>query len=337
MRGERDDLAELDAQQKRPARSASPEQRKKKEPTPDLTEVVSVLQRKRRLTQWDLKPPGYENVTAEQAKLSGMFPLPGAPRQQPMDPTRLQAFMNQPGNSAGSAALKPNSARQSKRLFVYNLPPGVTDESITAFFNLQLNDLNVTKGSDPCISAQTSKDGSYALMEMKSAEDATNAIALDGMTMENTSNGADTDMADSQGLSIKRPKDYIVPSSVPDGDDSNGVLGSATVPDSPEKLSITNIGTFLEEDQVRELLGAFGELKHFVLAKDRMGSDANRGWAFCQYVNPDATDTAIGGLNAVEIGDKLLSVKRACVGVTQTVVGPGGEWFGPSGRTGLDS
>jgi splicing factor U2AF subunit len=38
-----------------------------------LTDVPSVLTRKRRLTQWDMKPPGYENVTAEQAKISGMY------------------------------------------------------------------------------------------------------------------------------------------------------------------------------------------------------------------------------------------------------------------------
>ena len=37
----------------------------KREPTPDLTNVVPVLERKRRLTQWDIKPPGYEMVTAE--------------------------------------------------------------------------------------------------------------------------------------------------------------------------------------------------------------------------------------------------------------------------------
>ncbi len=55
-------------------RTASPPP-KKKEPTPDLTDVVPVLERKRRLTQWDIKPPGYENVTAEQAKLSGKFAL----------------------------------------------------------------------------------------------------------------------------------------------------------------------------------------------------------------------------------------------------------------------
>ena len=53
-----------------PKRPASPPP-KTKEPTPDLTEIIPILERKRRLTQWDIKPPGYENVTAEQAKLSG--------------------------------------------------------------------------------------------------------------------------------------------------------------------------------------------------------------------------------------------------------------------------
>ena len=67
---ERTDRDEL-AMQARKGRSRSPPA-KKREPTPDLTDVVSVTERKRRLTQWDMKPPGYENVTAEQAKLSGI-------------------------------------------------------------------------------------------------------------------------------------------------------------------------------------------------------------------------------------------------------------------------
>nr|POF13037.1 splicing factor u2af 50 kda subunit [Quercus suber] len=325
VRGERDDMAEMDAQQRRAPRSATPEQRKKKEPTPDLTEVVSVLSRKRRLTQWDIKPPGYENVTAEQAKLSGMFPLPGAPRQQPMDPTRLQAFMNQPGNSASSAALKPGTARQAKRLFVYNIPPGSSDGSLTGFFNLQLNDLTVTKSSDPCASAQISKDGSYALLEFKSPEDATNALALDGNTMESTTEGTDTNMAEAQGISLKRPNDYIVPPVAAEDDSASAVLGSGMVPESPNKLLVTRIGTYLEDDQVRELLEAFGELKHFVLAKDRLGgTGTSRGWALCEYSQSENTDTAIDGLNAIELGDMHLSVRKACVGVTQTVLGPGG-------------
>jgi len=156
-----------------------------------------------------------------------MFPLPGAPRQQPMDPSRLQAFMNQPSGSAGNAALKPSNARQSKRLFVHNLPPSATDESIVNFFNLQLNGLNVVLSPDPCISGQISKDRSFALLEFKNPSEATVALAVDGITMEDndnmeTSNG--TSNGSTQGLSIRRPKDYIVPSVDLDEEYQEGIV-----------------------------------------------------------------------------------------------------------------
>lgn len=301
-------------------KSASPP-RKPKEPTPDLTEIVPVLERKRRLTQWDIKPPGYENVTAEQAKLSGMFPLPGAPRQQPMDPQKLQAFMNQPGNQAGKSALKPSTARQSKRLFVYNLPASATDDSVSDFFNLQLNGLNVTRGQDPCISAQVSKDRTYALLEFKTAEDATNAMALDGITMEapDTSNGSSNGDS-AQGLQIKRPKDYIVPAVTDETENEAGVL-SNIVPDTQNKISITHIPIYLTEDQVQELLVSFGELKSFVLVKDT-SSDQSRGIAFCEYKDAaGATDVAVESLNGMELGDSHLKVQRASIGIQQV----GGE------------
>lgn len=71
-RSDRDEFAMQMAGRDR-KKSASPPP-KKKEPTPDLTDVQPITERKRRLTQWDIKPPGYENVTAEQAKLSGKPP-----------------------------------------------------------------------------------------------------------------------------------------------------------------------------------------------------------------------------------------------------------------------
>lgn len=238
---------------------------------------MSILERKRRLTQWDIKPPGYENVTAEQAKLSGMFPLPGAPRQQPMDPSRLQAFMNQPAGSADSSVLKPSNARQAKRLFVYNLPASATDDSVTEFFNLQLNGLNVIHGVDPCLSAQIAKDRSFALLDFKTPEDATVALALDGITMEDnddmeTTNG--TANGDRPGLSIRRPKDYIAPPVTEDADYQEGVL-SNVVKDSANKISIVHIPTYLTDDQVVELLASFGELKAFILVKDT-GTEQSR-------------------------------------------------------------
>ena len=200
-----------------------------------------------------------------------MFPLPGAPRQQPMDPSRLQAFMNQPSGSAGNTALKPLNARQSKRLFVHNLPPSATDENIVNFFNLQLNGLNVISAPDPCISAQISKDRSFALLEFKSASEATVALALDGIYMDDsdvmdTSNG--TANGGSAGLAIRRPKDYIVPSMAEDEVEYQEGVISPVVPDSPNKISITNLLPDFGNEQVMELLAAFGPLKSFVLVKD---------------------------------------------------------------------
>lgn len=233
-----------------------------------------MLQRKRRLVQWDIKPPGYENVTAEQAKLSGMyslirrglekltsigmFPLPGAPRQQPMDPSRLQAFMNQPAGSTESTALKPSNSRQSKRLFVYNIPSGVTGDGVISFFNLQLNGLNVIHSVDPCISAQISEDHSFALLEFKSPNDATVALAFDGIAM---AEGAD------KGLEVRRPKDYVVPGGSAEQEYQEGVLLNE-VPDSPNKICVSNIPAFIPEEPVTMLLKSFGELKSFVLVKD---------------------------------------------------------------------
>lgn len=270
------------------------------------------------MTQWDIKPIGYENVTAEQAKLSGMFPLPGAPRQQPMDPSRLQAFINQPAGSASASALKPSNARQSKRLLAYNLPPSATDESLVDFFNLQLNGLNVVQGLDPCISSQIAKDRAFALLEFKTAEDATVALAMDGISMEDndnmeTSNG--THNGDQAGLSIRRPKDYIVPAAGEDPDYEEGTI-SGVVKDTANKISVSHIPTYLTEEQVTELLVAFGDLKAFVLVKDT-GTEQSRGIAFCEYVEPHVTDIAVEGLNGMELGDDHLKVQRASIGVQQ--------------------
>jgi splicing factor U2AF subunit len=244
---------------------------KKREPTPDLTDIIPILERQRRMTQWDIKPPGYENITAEQAKLSGMFPLPGAPRQQPMDPKRLEALVNQPQNAAATSALKPAMARQSKRLLVYNVPASATGEDLANFFNLQLNGINLVKSTDPCQAAHIAKNGNHALLEFKSPNDATVALALDGITMtddsmetsDGTSNG-------SSGLSIKRPKDYIGPQAAPPVDVTESQITN-DVPDSTEKLLITNLAPFLDEEQIKQLLIAIGPLKALVLAVDDGG------------------------------------------------------------------
>lgn len=233
-----------------------------------MTDITPILERKRRLNQWDIKPPGYDHVTAEQAKLSGMFPLPGAPRQQAMDPTKLKAFIDQPGGQVSSAGLQASNSRQSKRLLVSNIPAGTSEESLLGFFNLQLNGLNVIESTDPCTLCQFSNDKSFAVLEFRNASDTTVGLALDGISMEAADGANGAANGSSNGLSIRRPKDYVVPAITEEAAHDPDVV-SNIVPDTINKLVVSNIPAFLTEDQVIELLAAFGKPKSFILVKDR--------------------------------------------------------------------
>jgi splicing factor U2AF subunit len=231
-----------------------------------------------------------------------------------MDPSKLQAMMNQTGGAVNSAALKPTNSRQAKRLIVSNLPPTVTEEELQNFFNLQLNGLNVIEGTDPVVMSNISPNHSFAMLEFRTSADATVAYALDGVTMESSDGAANGNGAPS-GLVIKRPKDYIVPAVVDEVPYEPGVVSSVVV-DTPNKLSISNIPAYLTEEQVTELLVSFGELKAFTLVKDR-GTDESRGIAFAEYVDPSATEVAIQGLHGMELGEKRLVARKASIGVTQ--------------------
>ncbi|KAI5786461.1 hypothetical protein DFH27DRAFT_615241 [Peziza echinospora] len=291
-------------------RSATPPV-KKREPTPDLTDTVPIDERPRRLTMWDIKPQGYENVTAEQAKLSGMFPLPGAPRQTPLDPTRLQAFMAQgPTNSATVTALKPTNSRQAKRLILSSIPSHANEENLLSFLNSTLSNLNVVTNADPVTNVQFSANRTLGLIEFKSSEDTTVALAFSGIEYEGTP------------LELRRPKDYIVPL-IADTHHREPVppipgqsLITPLVPDTPNKIAISNIPRYLSDEQVIELLKSFGELKAFILVKDNE-QDESQGIAFCEYIDPSTTEIAVEGLNGMELGDKLLRVQLASVGMKQ--------------------
>ena len=182
-----------------------------------------------------------------------------------MDPSKLQAFINQPQSSASSTGLKPSNARQSKRLFVHSIPLTVSEQQMVEFFNLQLNGLNVIKNTDPCISANMPQDKSFALVEFKSPIDATVALALNGITMEqhqSSMNGHGS----VKGLEISRPKDYIVPSAEDDAYTEGEV--SSEVPDTANKVCVSSIPSYLTDEQVVELLKSFGDLKAFVMVRD---------------------------------------------------------------------
>lgn len=174
-----------------------------------------------------------------------------------MDPTRLHAFMTQPGNVATTSSLKPTNSRQAKRLLINNLPVNANEDSMLQFFNELLAPLNITVGRpDPVTQVQMNADRTLAMVEFKNTSDTTLCLAFSGIEFQGNR------------LEIRRPKDYIVPLVAEDAQTQEPGQISSTVNDSPNKILISRIPEYLQDDQVIELLKSFGELKAFVLVKD---------------------------------------------------------------------
>lgn len=76
-------------------------------------------------------------------------------------------------------------------------------------------------------------------------------------------------------LKIRRPKDYGgIDLSAPVGVHVPGVV-STNVPDSINKIFVGGLPTYLNEEQVQELLKSFGELKAFNLVREN-GNGASK-------------------------------------------------------------
>lgn len=236
-----------------------------------------------------------------------------------MDPKQLQAFMGSGGSAASNTALNPTSAKQSKRLFVYNLPSHASTnaDAVTEFFNLQLNGSNVVSGDDPCISSNLSPNRDFALLEFKTPEDATAALGLNGVPMTADDDAVMNGSGGHAGtkLQIKRPKDYILPANDDSTEAEPGAL-SGVVKDSPDKLCVSNLPLFLDEEQLLDLLNTVGEIKSLVLAKD-VETGQSKGFAFCEYAEPEMTNAAIRNLNGIGIDENNISLARASIGLKQ--------------------
>lgn len=127
-------------------------------------------------------------------------------------------------------------------------------------------------------------------------------MAFDGINFKN------------QSLKIRRPHDYQPMPGMSETPHITvpGVV-STVVADSPNKIFIGGLPNYLSEDQVKELLMSFGQLRAFNLVKDS-ATGLSKGYAFCEYVDVTLTDPAIAGLNGMAFGDKKLIVQRASVG-----------------------
>ncbi|KAG0295665.1 U2 small nuclear RNA auxiliary factor 2 [Linnemannia gamsii] len=343
---------------RRSSRSRSPP--RDMSPMMDEQSVLPINKRVRKLKNWDLPPPGYEDKTVQEVKALGIFPPPGQPAVlrseilQGMDPERAAQLVHElpprplrmnyppmggpggmggPFNNMGFGGFRNNHhhnnnnggptgpngvdhtvARQQRRLYCGNLPPGINEESLADFFNQTMMSMNLTTASGaPVVSVHINFDKNYAFVEFRTPEEATAAMAFDGIVFQ------------AQTLKIRRPKDYQPPEGTIQEVPQIHVPGviSTNVPDSENKIFIGGLPLYLNDEQVIELLTAFGELKAFNLVKEN-NIGPSKGFAFCEYLDPKLTDIACQGLNNMMLGEKKLVVQRASVGSSRNNQNPAG-------------
>lgn len=282
-----------DRDRRRRSRSRSRDRRRRRSRSRDREEKRSSKPSKsKRKTLWDIPPKGYEDITAVQ------FKAMRAAGQVEM-PTPLS------GGVIPATAL-PQGAQmtmQARRLYCGNLPFGITEDLMIDFFNAKMRESDLARQSgNPVLACQINLEKNFAFLEFRSVEETTLAMAFDGIILQG------------QALKIRRPKDYQPIPGITETQATHipGVV-STVVPDTENKVFIGGLPNYLNEDQVKELLSAFGELRAFNLVKDS-ATGLSKGYAFCEYVDIGITDVAIAGMHGMQLGDKKLVVQRASVG-----------------------
>ncbi|GIY23072.1 splicing factor U2AF 50 kDa subunit [Caerostris darwini] len=251
-----------------------------------------IPRRRKKSLYWDVPPPGFEHISTQQYKdmqSSGQIP---------------PSIYTTQGPVVGTVPVVGSTVtRQARRLYIGNIPFGCSEDEMMDFFNAQMHVCGFSQApGNPILACQINLDKNFAFLEFRSIDETTQAMAFDGIHFKG------------QNLKIRRPHDYqplpgmseIPNSAVP------GVI-STVVQDTPNKIFIGGLPSFFNEDQVKDLLLSFGQLKAFNLVKDA-ATGLSKGYAFCEYVDTISTDQAIQGLNGMQLSEKRLIVQRASVG-----------------------
>ncbi|EEC68511.1 hypothetical protein OsI_36782 [Oryza sativa Indica Group] len=247
--------------------------------------------------------PGQVPVVAP--AISGMLPNMFNLTQTPFTPLVIQP-----------QAMTQQATRHARRVYVGGLPPTANEHTVAVYFNQVMAAVggNTAGPGDAVLNVYINHDKKFAFVEMRSVEEASNAMALDGIMFE----GAP--------VKVRRPTDYnpsLAAALGPSQPNPNLNLaavgltpGSAGGLEGPDRIFVGGLPYYFTEAQVRELLESFGPLRGFDLVKDRETGNS-KGYAFCVYQDLNVTDIACAALNGIKMGDKTLTVRRANQGASQ--------------------
>ncbi|KAI1884267.1 hypothetical protein AGOR_G00224680 [Albula goreensis] len=121
------------------------------------------MRKKRTCKYWDVPPPGFEHITPMQYKAmqaAGQIPTiallaTSTTSGVAVTPTQVPMVGSQ-------------MTRQARRLYVGNIPFGVTEESMADFFNAQMRLAGLSQApSNPVLAVQINQDKNFAFLEFQ--------------------------------------------------------------------------------------------------------------------------------------------------------------------------
>ncbi|KAF8391370.1 hypothetical protein HHK36_023674 [Tetracentron sinense] len=207
-------------------------------------------------------------------------------------------------------AMTQQATRHARRVYVGGLPPMANEQTIATFFSRIMAAIggNSAGPGDAVVNVYINHEKKFAFVEMRTVEEASNAMALDGIMFEGVS------------VRVRRPTDYNPSLAAALGPSQpNPLLNLAAVgltpgaiggAEGPDRIFVGGLPYYFTEAQIRELLESFGSLRGFDLVKDR-DTGNSKGYGFCVYQDPAVTDVACAALNGLKMGDKTLTVRRA--------------------------
>ncbi|KAH0909241.1 hypothetical protein HID58_032562 [Brassica napus] len=278
---------------------------------------INLLNCSKRVSGFDMAPPASGMLDAGSA-FTGQVPAP-SPNLLPGN----GMFPLQPGQPFGGVPMMPIQAmtqqatRHARRVYVGGLSPSANEQSVATFFSQAMAAIggNSAGPGDAVVNVYINYEKKFAFVEMRSVQEASNAMTLDGIIFE----GAP--------VKVRRPSDYnpalaatLGPSQpIPNLNLAAVGLtpGGAGALEGPDRLFVGGLPYYIPESQIRELLESLGALKGFDLVRDRETGNS-KGYAFCAYQDPAVTDIACAALNGITMGDKTLCVRRANQGANQT-------------------
>lgn len=276
-------------------------------------------ERKRRRPTWfDIVPVGGAPPPIAQ--------LPGAVQVTPFAETGPVAAAGYAGGANQQAT------RHARRIYVGGLPPSAREDAIASFFSNALAAVGgTTAGPGPCVvNVYINQEKKFAFVEMRTVEEASNAMALDGIMFEGVT------------VRIRRPADYNAAAAAPLGPSApnpnlnlaaigldrtrdqasapnaaappipSAIAAAAGTSDLPasDRIFVGGLPYYLSDQDCRELLGSFGAIRTFDLIRDRATGDS-KGYGFVVYDDPNAAGLAIPALHGMRMGDRQLTVRKA--------------------------